>query len=119
LAVAIRRPVRKKARVSVQAVRREREALKRCRKGRGIAGDPEASGLNLRLQPLADYVLDAGYFDTAWDIFRFGHLKGLDHDEAALLTAAWARDNRIVVEFDVRVVRNKEVVFLILRPRLH
>jgi hypothetical protein len=113
--MAIRRPVRKTARVSVQAVRGEREALKRCRKGRGIAGDPEASGLNVRLQPLAEYVLKAGYFDTAWDIFRYGHLKGLNHDEAALLTAAWARENQIVVEFDVRVVGDKEVVFLILR----
>jgi hypothetical protein len=101
--MAIHRRLRKAARLSLQTLRRGREALKKCRKGRGIAGDPEASGLNVRLQPLADYVLEGGYFDTAWDLFRYGHLKGLNHDEAALLIAAWTRENRIVVEKPVHL----------------
>jgi hypothetical protein len=76
--MAIHRRLRNAARLCLQTLRRGREALRNVEKVEGSLEIRKASGFNVRLQPLVDYVLEGGYFDTAWDLFRYGHLKGLN-----------------------------------------
>jgi hypothetical protein len=36
-----------------------------------------------RFSSLAKYVLAANYYECAWELFRFGHFKGLSHEAAS------------------------------------
>ena len=112
--MAIHRRIRKAARLSLQALRRGRETLKRRRARRRLARNKSASVLNERFSALAAYILKGERYETAWELFRHGHFKGLEHEEAALELAAWAKAHRITVQFDRRRVNQVEVIYLIL-----
>jgi hypothetical protein len=73
LAMAIHRRLRKAARVSLQAVRRGREALAGRRARRRLARDPEAARLDERFSALAAYIR-AGEVVLSWH----GKEKGPD-----------------------------------------
>jgi hypothetical protein len=116
--MAIHRRVRKAARDTVAHVRRHGQAvrarLQGRRKGRRLARSAETSGLNERLSPLAAHIRSGQYYEASWQLFRFGQFKGLSDEEATLALAAWARKQRISVQFDVRRVGSIEVLFVIL-----
>jgi len=98
--MAIHRRLRKAARVPLQALRRGREALKRRRADRRLARDQARAGLDERLTGVAAEVLAGRPVESAWELMRFGHFKGMSHEEAAVALAAWARRQGITVAFD-------------------
>jgi hypothetical protein len=112
--MAIHRRIRKGARDALAHVRRGREALQRRRKGRRVARGADVEGIDQRLSSLAAHVLAGQHYECAWELFRFGQFKGLSHEAAALELADWARRQRITVAFEIRKVRNADVIFLLL-----
>jgi hypothetical protein len=57
--------------------------------------------------------------ESSWELLRFGLFKGLTQEEATAKLGEWCRRQRVAAEFEIRKVREMEVVFVILRPRLH
>jgi hypothetical protein len=113
--MAIHRRVRQAGRKVVAHVRRAGRALQGRRKDRGNAGDPKARALDERLHALAAYIRANRYYESPWQLFCYGQFKGLSDEDAMLELAAWARRERIAVKVEVRIVRQAEVVYLILR----
>jgi hypothetical protein len=113
--MAVHRRLRKAAHLPLQAVRRGREALKRRRARRGVARDPEADRLDERLRALAEHVVAGRYYEGAWQLFRFGHFKGLTDEKAIVQLGAWARRHRITVKLELRKLTKVDVIFLVLR----
>jgi hypothetical protein len=67
-----------------------------------------------RLSALASDVL-AGYdYECAWELFRFGHFRGMDDGQSATVLVRWARAHRINAAFKILKVRNLEVLYLCL-----
>ena len=67
-----------------------------------------------RLSTLASDVL-AGYdYECAWELFRFGHFRGMDDGKSATVLARWARAHCINAAFKTRKVRNLEVMYVCL-----
>jgi hypothetical protein len=80
------------------------------------AGDPHrAAGIDQRFSSLAAHVLEGGYYECPWQLFRIGHFKGLEDEPAAREVVAWARRQRINVMFEVRKVRDLDVLYLLLK----
>jgi hypothetical protein len=74
----------------------------------------ETWGYDDRLLALASDVL-AGYdYECAWELFRFGHFRGMDDGQSAMVLARWARAHRISAAFKTRKARNLEVLYLCL-----
>jgi hypothetical protein len=74
----------------------------------------ETWGYDDRLSTLASDVL-AGYdYECAWELFRFGHFRGMDDGQSATVLARWARAHRISAAFKTRKARNLEVLYLCL-----
>lgn len=115
--MAVHKRVRKAGRKLLAHVGRVRRKLQGRRKGAGDDGATQASALNERLSALAAYVLKGEHYECNWELFRFGHLKGMDDEEAIRALGAWANANAIFVRFEVRKVRNVEVVTLLLSAR--
>ena len=65
-----------------------------------------------RLRALAAHVGAVGRFEGPWAVFRYGQFKG--HEEAATAVSTWARRRSIAVGFDIRRVRDVDVIFVIL-----
>jgi hypothetical protein len=65
-----------------------------------------------QLSALASEVL-AGYdYECAWELFRFGHFRGMDDGESATVLVRWARAHRINAAFKTRKARNLEVLYV-------
>jgi hypothetical protein len=60
----------------------------------------------------AAHVQAGQHHECAWELFRFRHFKGMSHEEAAGALAAWARQQGITVAFELRKVRDVDVIFL-------
>jgi hypothetical protein len=88
-----------------------------ARARRRLAGDPEAAGLDERLQPLAAYVLAGQLYETPWRLLVYGHFKGMEDEAAALALAAWARRNQFNVMFELRRVREHDVLYVLKKDK--
>jgi hypothetical protein len=80
-----------------------------CTRTGKLAGDQTEPGFDVRLEPLAAHVLAGHHYECAWELFRFGHFKGLNDDQAARELGALARRQGITVAFEVRKVRGADV----------
>jgi hypothetical protein len=60
---------------------------------------------------------DAAALNRAHRLFRLGHFKGMDDEAAALALGNWARRNEINVMFEVRRVREQDVLYLLMRDK--
>lgn len=94
---------------------RVRARLQGRRKGRRHAGDPEDSRVDERFSALATYLCAGNLYECAWLPFRLGHFKGMNDEEAALALAVWARRNHFHIMFEVRRVRDDDVLFLLIK----
>jgi hypothetical protein len=79
-----------------------------------VEGSLRIRKLDQRLAALAAYVAE-GPFETTWDLFRFSYFKGRDEKEAVMALAAWALQQRVLVTFEIRKVRDTDVVHLLLK----
>jgi hypothetical protein len=46
-----------------------------------------------------------------------GHFKGMDEEAVVLALAAWARKHNINIMFEVRRVRDLDVLYVLLKAR--
>jgi len=74
-------------------------------------------GIHQRLAALAEHVRESEYYECTWDLFRIAHFKGVDEKGAARALTAWARGERFNIMFEVRRVREIEVLYVLLRPK--
>jgi hypothetical protein len=113
--MAIHRRARQAGRKIVAHVRGAGRALQRRPKDRGDVGDPQASALDERLSALAAHI-DAGrYYESPWQLFCYGHLKGLSDEEAVKALAAWCKRQGLEMSFVTRRVGSVHVVCLVLK----
>jgi hypothetical protein len=61
--------------------------------------------------------LAGNLYECPWKAFRLGHFKGMDDEGAALALAAWARRDQIHIMFEVRRVREHDVVYVLMRDK--
>src|SRR5918994_601178 len=115
--MAIHRRVRQAPTLDMAHDRRAGKALQRRHARRRLPRGSEEPGLDVRLEPLAAHVLAGNHYECAWELFRFGHFKGLTEEHAAAALAAWAQPHGIEIRFDVRMVRWLEVIFVLLTAR--
>jgi hypothetical protein len=66
------------------------------------------------LSTLASDVLAGHDYECAWELFRFGHFRGMDDGQSATVLARWARAHRINAAFKIRKTRNLEVMYVCL-----
>ena len=107
----------KTARNALANVRRTGKALQRRRKSRWLDGEPVDPGVDVRLAALAEHVRAGQHYECAWQVFPFGQLKGLNHEDAVRALGAWARRQNILIKFDLRRVRGVEVVVLAIEVK--
>jgi hypothetical protein len=48
---------------------------------------------------------------------KYGHFKGMEDEAAALALGAWARRNQIHIMFEVRRVREHDVLYVLLKDK--
>jgi hypothetical protein len=68
-----------------------------------------------RFSALATYLRAGNLYECAWLPFRLGHFKGMDDETATLALATWARRNRFHIMFEVRRVREDDVLYLLMK----
>jgi hypothetical protein len=115
--MAIHRRVQKAARNALAHVRGAGRVLQ-TRKGRVLTLDLDVSALDERLSALAAYIADGNYYESAWQLFTFGQLKGFSDDEAVPLIAAWCRCHGFQMNFVTRRVVATDVVFLVIKTKI-
>jgi hypothetical protein len=115
--MAVHKRLRKTGRKLLAHVRRGRQALQRRGKGRGDAGDPHSLWLDESLSDLAGYVSAGNHFESPWQLFRFGQLKGISDEEAVPAVAAWCKRQGLQMSFVERRVRHVGVLFLVLKVK--
>ena len=59
----------------------------------------------------------ANHLRCPWDDFRFNYFRGKDSDTAARELVAWARPQRIKVEFDLRHEHGLDIIYVFLAAR--
>jgi hypothetical protein len=101
----------------VLAVRRGREAIARRRADRRLARETKAAGIDERLAALATYIRAGNLYECAWPLLQYGHFKGMDNGAATLALAAWARKQNFNIMFELRRVRNLDVLYVLLKAR--
>ena len=113
--MAIHKRIRQAGR-SVGAHSRKRgRALQRRDARRSDARDPQAHRTDQRLAALAAAVRVDRCFESSWDLLRHGLFRDLTYEEARAKLGAWCRRQQIAAEFEIRKVRDTEVVFVMLR----
>jgi hypothetical protein len=98
----------------VAHVRRGRRALQRPRARPGDDGAQKARALDERLSALASYIRVGNYYESAWQLFCYGQLKGLSDEEAVKALAGWCRRHGLEMRFEECKVRAVGVVFVVL-----
>jgi hypothetical protein len=48
---------------------------------------------------------------------KYGHFKGMEDEAAALALGNWARRNQIHIMFQVRRVREQDVLYVLMRDK--
>jgi hypothetical protein len=86
-------------------------------KGRRHARDQETAGIDERFSALATYIRAGNLFECAWKPPKYGHFKGVEDKAAALALAAWARKQNFNIMFELRRVRNLDVLYVLLKAR--
>jgi len=71
-----------------------------------------STGTDEELSTLADDVSAGNNYEYAWELFRFGHFRGMDDAQSAAMLARWAREYRINVAFTTRKVRDLEIAYV-------
>jgi hypothetical protein len=104
-------------RMTEATVRAVRARLPKRRNDQGHAGDPEAAGLDGRLAALATYIRAGNLYESAWQLMKFGHFKGMEDKAAALALGNWARRNQIHIMFEVRRVLKRDVLYVLMRDK--
>lgn len=61
--------------------------------------------------------IPAHHYESPWQLFRLGHFKGMEDEAAALALGAWARRNQIHIMFEVRRVRQYDVLHVLTRDK--
>jgi hypothetical protein len=74
-------------------------------KGRRLAQDPDAGGIDERLSQIAAEVLAGQHVEFAWELFRLQYFPGREHEEVAAVLGAWSRRHGIKVRFEGRTMR--------------
>jgi hypothetical protein len=59
---------------------------------------------------VATYTRAGDLYECAWQLLKYGHFKSMAVEAAALGLGAWARRNRIHIMFEVRRVREHDVL---------
>ena len=105
-----RAKLRQAGRKLLAHVRRGRKAIQRRRASAVDAGDPEISRLDERLQPLAEHVREGRFFESPWQLIRFGNLQGVSDEDAVQTLAAWCKRQGFEMSFVTRQVGSVHVV---------
>ena len=50
-------------------------------------------------------------------MLKYGHFKGMEDEAAALALGAWARRNGVNVMFEVRRVRERDVLYVLMSDK--
>ena len=88
-------------------VRRGRQAIQRRRAGAVDPRDSEVSRLDERLQPLAEHVRAGRFFESPWQLVRFGNLQGISDEEAVPTLGAWCKRQGFEMSFVTRAGRKR------------
>lgn len=86
-------------------------ALQRRRARARDHGDAGTLALDDGLHALAAEVHAGKYYECAWQVFRFGQLKGLDDKQAVEAVAAWCHRQGLAMRFEQRTVRGRDSLF--------
>lgn len=98
-------------------VRRAGRAIQRRRKDRGDAGDSEAGAIDQRLSALAAHVNAGHFFESPWQLVRFGHLQGISDEDAVQTLAAWCQRQGFEMSFVTRQVGSVHVVCVMIKVK--
>ena len=93
-----------------------RARLQRPGRGRSIESG-STSVTNERFAGLALHVREVQYYECPWELFKFSYCGRLGNEDAALVLAAWAHALTINVMFEVRRVRESDVIYVLLKDK--
>jgi hypothetical protein len=85
-----------------------------------VPGTREIRGISRvdeRLQPLAKHVREGRFFESPWQLVRFGNLQGVSDEEAVQTLAAWCKRQSFEMSFVMRQVGSVHVVCLVLKVK--
>jgi hypothetical protein len=68
-----------------------------------------------RLQPLEKHVREGRFFESPWQLVRFGNLQGISDEDAVPTLAAWCKRQGFEMSFVTRQVGSVRVVCLVLK----
>lgn len=76
-----------------------------------------AGALDERLHALATYIKAGNFFESPWQLVRFGQVKGISDEEAGQTLAAWCKRQGLEMSFVIRRVRHVDVVCVVLKVK--